>query len=230
MFLSQWRKWLFKKFFKKERRFIIDVSHNKYTFLRDGNILNITYFYWKKKHFKRLWKQYIISNIKYGIAYFRILKKIFFWKMKKWQIRNSEISEILFRVFSFLILAVGKNRKFGFKNLEKNFRDSQDFRGFRVFDQASTLFVKKANLDVCQSPEKSSFIITIMVAVIIFLYSEAATEDILWKKVFWKISENSNESTCVEVSILINLQILGLQFYWKRDSNTGFFLWILRNF
>ena len=40
-------------------------------------------------------------DIKYGIACFRILKKKVFWKMKKWQIENSEISEILFRVFLF---------------------------------------------------------------------------------------------------------------------------------
>ena len=47
------------------------------------------------------------------------------------------------------------------------------------------------------------------------------------KKLFSKISLNSQENTCARVSFLIKLQ---LQLYWKRDSGTGVFLWILRNF
>ena len=59
--------------------------------------------------------------------------------MKKWQIENSEKSEIseisekLFRVFlfpSFRFYATAKIENSDFKILEKNFRD---FRGFRVF-------------------------------------------------------------------------------------------------
>ena len=63
-------------------------------------------------------------------------------KMKKWRIENSEKSEIsgisekLFRVFDFVLLPYSQNRKLGFKNLRKKFRDFRDFRGFRVFGLA----------------------------------------------------------------------------------------------
>ena len=59
--------------------------------------------------------------------------------MKKWQIENSEtseISEMLFRVFlfpSFRFCSTAKIENSDLKFLEKNFRD---FRGFRVFDLA----------------------------------------------------------------------------------------------
>ena len=42
------------------------------------------------------------------------------------------------------------------------------------------------------------------------------------KKVFVKLSQNSQENTCVEVSFLINVQAWGLQLYLKRDSDTVF--------
>ena len=82
-------------------------------------------------------------DIKYGIAYFRILKKKLFWKIKKWQIENSEtleiseILEILFRFFlfpSFWFCPSAKIENLDLKISEKNFRDFRDFRGFRVFD------------------------------------------------------------------------------------------------
>ena len=57
------------------------------------------------------------------------------------------------------------------------------------------------------------------------LLSEAATEGILQKKIILKILQNSQENTFSKVSFLIKLQALG-----RRDSNTGIFLWILRNF
>ena len=57
-----------------------------------------------------------------------------------------------------------------------------------------------------------------------------ATTVVLWKKVFLKISQNSQESTFARVSFLIKLQALGLQLYEKRDSGVAVFLWILRNF
>ena len=44
------------------------------------------------------------------------------------------------------------------------------------------------------------------------------------KKVFLEISQNSEENICARVSFLIK------QLYQKRDSGTGVFLWILRNF
>ena len=50
--------------------------------------------------------------------------------------------------------------------------------------------------------------------------TEAATGGVLLKKVFLKISHNSQENICVRVSFLIKLQ----------DSGTGVFLWILQKF
>ena len=54
--------------------------------------------------------------------------------MKKWQIENSEaseISEIFFRAFDFALKPKSKSQIQ--KNSKKNFRDIQDFR---VFDLA----------------------------------------------------------------------------------------------
>ena len=65
--------------------------------------------------------------------------------MKKWQIENSEnseISEILFRVFlfpSFQFCLTAKIENSVLKISEKNFRDFRDFRVFRVFDLAKYL-------------------------------------------------------------------------------------------
>ena len=42
---------------------------------------------------------------------------------------------------------------------------------------------------------------------------EAATGGVLWKKVFLKISQNSQEHSCVGVSFLIKLHAWGLQHY-----------------
>ena len=41
---------------------------------------------------------------------------------------------------------------------------------------------------------------------------------------------NSQKNTGARASFLIKLQASGLQLYWKRDSSTGVFLWILWNF
>ena len=50
------------------------------------------------------------------------------------------------------------------------------------------------------------------------------------KKVFLKISQNSQKNACAGFSFLIKLQIWELQLYSKRDSGTGVSLWILWNF
>ena len=50
------------------------------------------------------------------------------------------------------------------------------------------------------------------------------------KEMFLRILQNSQEGTCARVSFLIKLQVWGLQLYWKRDSGTGVFRWILQNF
>ena len=60
------------------------------------------------------------------------------------------------------------------------------------------------------------------------LGSEAVARRCSSKKLFWKISQNSQENTCARVSFLI--RAWGLQLYLKRDSGTGVFLWILRCF
>ena len=46
-----------------------------------------------------------------------------------------------------------------------------------------------------------------------WLVSEAATRDVLWKKVLLEISQNSQESACARASFLINLQSWDLQLY-----------------
>ena len=48
------------------------------------------------------------------------------------------------------------------------------------------------------------------------------------KKMFLEISQNSQEITCARASFL--KEAWGLQLYLKRDSGTGVFQWILRNF
>ena len=50
------------------------------------------------------------------------------------------------------------------------------------------------------------------------------------KVILNKIFQNFQENTCVGVSFLMKLLALGLQFCWKRDSETGVFIWILKNF
>ena len=54
--------------------------------------------------------------------------------------------------------------------------------------------------------------------------------ELFCKKGVLRISQNSQESTCARVSFLIKFQASCLQLYLKRDSGTGFFLWIFRNF
>ena len=51
---------------------------------------------------------------------------------------------------------------------------------------------------------------------------ETAAQRCSVKKVFLAISQNSQENTCARVFFLVKLQ--------ARDSGTGVFLWILRNF
>ena len=46
---------------------------------------------------------------------------------------------------------------------------------------------------------------------------------------FLEISKELQKNTCARVSFLMKLQTWVLQLYLKRDSGTGFFLWILRN-
>ena len=57
---------------------------------------------------------------------------------------------------------------------------------------------------------------------------EIRTEEVVMrysvKKVFVKISQNSQENTCVKVSFLTKSQARGLQLYLKRESGTGVFL------
>ena len=55
------------------------------------------------------------------------------------------------------------------------------------------------------------------------VYSEVATGGVLLKKVFLKISQNSQENTCASVSFLMKLQTRDLQCYLKGDSGTGVF-------
>ena len=61
-----------------------------------------------------------------------------------------------------------------------------------------------------------------------FLWSSHLRSSI--KKVILKISQNSQENTCVGVSISINLHVQACNFIKKGDSGTDVFLWIQRIF
>ena len=50
------------------------------------------------------------------------------------------------------------------------------------------------------------------------------------KRLSLKISQYSQEKTCVGVSFLMKMQAVSPVTLLKRDSTTGVFLWILRNF
>ena len=54
--------------------------------------------------------------------------------------------------------------------------------------------------------------------------TKAVTRRCSVKKVFWKISQSSQESTCAEFSFKIKLLFQDLHLYLKRDSGTGVFL------
>ena len=49
----------------------------------------------------------------------------------------------------------------------------------------------------------------------ILLYKEAATGTVLWRKVFLKNSQNSQENTCARVSFLMKLQLEASNFIKK---------------
>ena len=57
-----------------------------------------------------------------------------------------------------------------------------------------------------------------------------ATGGVLWKKVFLKISQNSQENTCARVSFLIKLQDSACSFINKETLEQVFFLRTLWNF
>ena len=65
---------------------------------------------------------------------------------------------------------------------------------------------------------------------ILFPKAEAVAQRPSVKKLFLEILQNLQENACGRASFLIKLQAWGLQLYEKRDSGTGVFLWILRNF
>ena len=70
----------------------------------------------------------------------------------------------------------------------------------------------------------------ISVLLLLFWFFRSSRPEVYCKKVFLKISQNSQENTCTKVFFSIKLQAWDLQLYQKRDSGTGLFLWILWNF
>ena len=63
-----------------------------------------------------------------------------------------------------------------------------------------------------------------------FRYFTEETTGMFYKKNVLKNFSNFTEKHLCWNLFLIKLQAGGLQFYWKRDSNTGVFLWFLQNF
>ena len=56
------------------------------------------------------------------------------------------------------------------------------------------------------------------------------TPEVFYKKGALKISQNLQENTCARVSFLVKLLTSGLHLYLKRNSGTGAFQRILRDF
>ena len=63
-----------------------------------------------------------------------------------------------------------------------------------------------------------------MFEVLLKIVPEAATGGVLWKKMFLKTSQNSQQNTCTRASFLMKLLAWSLQLYEKRGSSTGVFL------
>ena len=70
----------------------------------------------------------------------------------------------------------------------------------------------------------------VLVIISCLIVSGAAIGGVLQKMLLLRISQNFQENTSVGVSLLIKLQVSDLQLCYKRDSNRGVFLWILRIF
>ena len=58
--------------------------------------------------------------------------------------------------------------------------------------------------------------------------SRSSRPELFSKKVFLRILQNWQEKTCVVVSFLKKLHALNVQVYWKGDSGTDLFVWILQ--
>ena len=59
--------------------------------------------------------------------------------------------------------------------------------------------------------------------------TEAVAQRGSFKKVFFEISQNSQENTCARASFSMKLQVKGNNFI-KKETDADFFLWILQNF
>ena len=110
MLFFQWRKWLFKKFLKKDRHFSLDPPHNKYVFLRT------LYIFPERKNTLKGFENNTNIDIKYGIAYFRIMKKKVFLKNEKngklKTVGNLENIFPSFLISDFSILVIGQKTIF----------------------------------------------------------------------------------------------------------------------
>ena len=72
---------------------------------------------------------------------------------------------------------------------------------------------KHLKLLVKYSDQYSAAYMTMIMMLLKLVYTEAAARGVLSKKVFLKMSENSQVNTCARVSFLIKLLALVLQLY-----------------
>ena len=86
------------------------------------------------------------------------------------------------------------------------------------------------NLAVYQNYFESLVLACLETHKLFLIQTEADIGGVMWKKLFLKNSQNPQENTCAGISILITLQVLGLQLYQKREFNKDVFVWILKNF
>ena len=126
--------------FEVDRRFSNNISLSKYRLLHYYDMTILWYF----DHFmtllheeiKKIWKNAEAIHEYIRNCLLQNIKKIYnFWKIKKWQIEHSEISEILFQIFSFPSFRSSPIAKIGnpdYKNSEKNFPWLPNFPSFKV--------------------------------------------------------------------------------------------------
>ena len=98
------------------------------------------------------------------------------------------------------------------ESLERIFGSAEKFQKFLLieahpFNELSTVWLESA------TKMKKKLLKLSTINSDWFTYSEAATGDVLSKKMFLKISQNSQENTCARVSFLIKLQAF-TEYWW----------------
>ena len=117
---------------------------------------------------------------------------------------------LLKSLFSFLINVANSENFYESNNVWVSFALFQNCDSFTILFQ-----VKKRKVSI--SPFKGFFF-------------RSSRPEVFSKQLFVKVSQNSQENTCVRVSFFNKVAGWGLQLYLKKDSSTGVFLRIYKIF